>query len=246
MSQSVPPASNLGMDIQHMCNVMSRCEEHAKCLGALRDETSDQTYSVMSQPPSQDSSDSVSLTELLLNTTGRKLYRSQTYSIALAICSAHLQLQSTAWATEVWTASDINFPLENGTPVLGKPYINAGFQHSQATSTPPQAATADRLFVCLGIVLLELCCRTPLENCEWWQKLGWSDAKKSDPVFRSIVAGRWVDEVESEDGRDMASAIRWCLHESPRVFLNEHWRKDLADRVVLPVQNCCGYLSGSV
>ena len=182
----------------------------------------------------------------MLDTAGRKLYRNQTYTIALAICSSHLQLQSTPWATEVWTTSDINFPLDNGTPLLEKPYISARFQHPQAASDPPPAATADRLFICLGIVLLELCCRKPIESCEWWQKLGLSDAQKSEPLYRLIVAGRWLDEVEFEEGPEMASAIKWCLHESPRVFLNEQWRRDLADRVVLPVQNCCRYLSGSI
>jgi hypothetical protein len=228
-----------------MCSIMSTCGKKAKCLGALRDETSDQTYSVLLQTPNQASSDSVTLHHLLLDTTGRKLYRSQTYSIALAICSAHLQLQSTPWATEVWTVSDINFPLEGGTPLLEKPYINADFRHSQAASILPLAAVADRLFVCLGIVLLELCCRKPIESCEWWQTLGWSEAQKSEPMYRLIVAEKWLDEVEFEEGPEMASAIRWCLHESPRVFLNEQWRKDLAERVVVPVQDCYRYLSGS-
>ena len=229
-----------------MCTIMSTCCQKAKCIGSLRDETSDQIYSVSLQPLSQASSDSISLKNLLLDTTGRKLYRNQTYTIALAICSSHLQLQSTPWATEVWTTSDINFPLDNGTPLLEKPYISARFQHPQAASDPPPAATADRLFICLGIVLLELCCRKPIESCEWWQKLGLSDAQKSEPLYRLIVAGKWLDEVEFEEGPEMASAIRWCLHESPRVFLNEQWRRDLADRVVLPVQNCCRYLSGSI
>lgn len=228
-----------------MCSIMSTCGKKAKCLGALRDETSDQTYSVLLQTPNQATSDSVTLHHLLLDTTGRKLYRSQTYSIALATCSAHLQLQSTPWATEVWTVSDINFPLEGGTPLLEKPYINADFRHSQAASILPLAAVADRLFVCLGIVLLELCCRKPIESCELWQTLGWSEAQKSEPMYRLIVAEKWLDEVEFEEGPEMASAIRWCLHESPRVFLNEQWRKDLAERVVVPVQDCCRYLSGS-
>ena len=246
VSPSPSTTSNLGIDIEHMCNIMSTCCKKAECIGALRDEISDQTYSVSLQPLAQMSSDSISLEELLLDTAGRKLYRNQTYTIALAICSSHLQLQSTAWATEVWTASDINFPLGSGTPLLSKPYINAGFQHSQAIGSSPPAATADRLFVCLGIVLLELCCRTPIESCEWWQKLGLSDAQKSEPLYRLIVAGKWLDEVEFEEGPEMASAIRWCLNESPRVFLNEQWRRDLADRVVSPVQSCCRYLSGTV
>jgi len=246
VSPSPSTTSNLGIDIEHMCNIMStRCKK-AECIGALRDEISDQTYSVSLQPLTQTSSDSMSLKELLLDTAGRELYRNQTYAIALAMCSSHLQLQSTAWATEVWTASDINFPLDNGVPVLNKPYINAGFQHSQATSSSPPAATADRLFVCLGIVLLELCCHMPIESCEWWQKLGFSDAQKSEPLYRLIVAGKWLDKVESNEGPAMASAIRWCLNESPRVFLNEQWRRDLAVRVVSPVQNCCRYLSGTV
>jgi hypothetical protein len=228
-----------------MCKIMSTCGKKAECLGALRDGTSHHRYSVSMQPAGQASSDSITLRELLLNSTGRKIHRNQTYTIALAICLSHLQLQCTPWATEAWTASDINFPLENGLPLMERPYINAGFKilhpPSQSTTT-----IADRFFVCLGIVLLELCCRAPIEDCEWWQKLRLNDAQKSDPVFRFAVAGKWVDEVESEEGREMALAIKWCLHESPRVFLDEQWRRDLADKVVVPVQNCCRYLSGSI
>ena len=171
--------------------------------------------------------------------------RSQSYTIALAICSSRLQLQSTAWATEVWTSSDINFHLEGGNPVLEKPYIQTQFQLSQAATNRASAGMADRLFVCLGILLLELCYRTPIEHCEWWQKLGWGVAQELEPLHRSIVAGKWLDKVEFEEGPEMASAIRWCLQESPQVFQGEQWRRDLAERVVLPVQNCYRYLGGS-
>lgn len=243
---SLPGGPSIGVDIQHMCNIMSTCGVKAKCLGALRDDIADQTYSVSLQPAPQKSSDSITLHELLHDTSRPKMYRSQSYAIALAVCSSYLQLQSTAWANKVWTVKDINFPVVGGVPLLDQPYIATRFDDTQAATIQPPAALADRVFVCLGVMLLELCCRQLIEDSSWWQRLGADDAQKSQLWFRVSVAGEWLKEVEYEEGPEMASAIRWCLHESPRVFEGERWRKDLADRVVLPVQDCCRFLGGNI
>jgi hypothetical protein len=36
--------------------------------------------------------------------------------------------------------------------------------------------------------------------------------------------------------------VKWCLDESPATLHSDQWRKDLASEVVLPLQNCCGWI----
>lgn len=53
-----------------------------------------------------------------------------------------------------------------------------------------------------------------------------------------MIAGQWADEVADQEWCEMASAVRWCLAESPRALRGEQWRRDLANRVIQPVQDC--------
>jgi hypothetical protein len=80
-----------------------------------------------------------------------------------------------------------------------------------------------------------------LEDNEIWQELGF-ERNKHNPRYRLIVARQWADDVEDEAGSDFSAAVNWCLNESPTTLDGDQWRKDLADRVVLPLQNCSEWI----
>lgn len=139
------------------------------------------------------------------------------------------------------------FPLVAQTPLLSRPFISGRFKEPAKAEPQLPQMNKDRTFAALGIMLLELCDRRLLEESIWWQTLGFVDEnQKSQALYRLVVAGKWSEDVEAEEGFGMASAIKWCLNESPRSLDGEQWRRDLADRVVLPIQNCCQYLSKGV
>lgn len=58
-----------------------------------------------------------------------------------------------------------------------------------------------------------------------------------------MVANKWADEVLEEAGPEYEGTVLYCLKESPMTLQGDQWRKDLADRVVLPLQVCCEHLS---
>ena len=59
-----------------------------------------------------------------------------------------------------------------------------------------------------------------------------------------MVAREWADLVEGEAGPDFSAAVMWCLNESPTTLEGVQWREDLANKVVLPLQNCCDWIKG--
>lgn len=235
-------AAGYDTSIRHLCKALSSCGSQARVLGALEDAHADQAYSVAVDPTASTAATSIALSELLQTTTRSRLTRRESYAIALTISSSHLQLASTAWIKGEWTADDVLFPLVAHSPSLDRPFISAGFEDAKSRSQSVKAPT-DRTFAALGIMLLELCGRRSIEENAWWQKLGFDESQKSQSLYRLVVAAKWSEDVETEEGVEMASAIKWCLNESPRSLDGEQWRRDLADRVVLPIQNCCQYLS---
>lgn len=85
-------------------------------------------------------------------------------------------------------------------------------------------------------MLLELGFGTPIEDHDLWKQLGKSN--KTIPIFRLMVARQWAEEVQDEAGPEYSAAVMWTLTDSPATLEGEQWRKDLADRVVLPLQKC--------
>ena len=58
-----------------------------------------------------------------------------------------------------------------------------------------------------------------------------------------MIAIQWADEVEDDAGAEFATAVKWCLLDSPTTLDGSAWRKDLAEKVVLALQNCCDWIT---
>ena len=121
--------------------------------------------------------------------------------------------------------------------LVDRPYVSADFKpHGSVGQT---VTKSDRSFACLGVMLVELAFGTSLDDHELWSSFG---DKKSNRLFRQMVARQWADSVEGEAGPDYSGAVMWCLNESPTTLEGEQWREDLANKVVLPLQNCCDWM----
>jgi hypothetical protein len=189
-------------------------------LGRLVDEVQGGQYRVRSQPEQRVAADEVTLSEILHRGHKPRLKRAQRFQIALKVASSHLQLHSTPWARKQWESVDVRFP------------------QTSATRAP---RLSDRSFGCLGIMLLELLFDAPIEEHELWQQLGAQNT--ADPMFRLLVAKKWIDDVEGEAGSEFFAAVDWCLNKSPMTLDGDQWRKDLACEVVLPLQHCCDWIN---
>jgi hypothetical protein len=83
----------------------------------------------------------------------------------------------------------------------------------------------------------------PLEEHEFWGHLS---GKVGYHRRRHTVALIWAvaikQELPGEPGKLFSDAVDWCLKESPSTLEGDEWRKDLADRVVLPLEKCCEWM----
>ncbi|KAK0935026.1 hypothetical protein LTR29_013440 [Friedmanniomyces endolithicus] len=170
-----------------------------------------------------------------------RLTRVQRYGIALTLASSHLQLHSTPWLHEQWTAENVHFPLtdDNGALTLhGEPYVLTQFE---AANNKPPTGQSDQSFSTLGIVLLELCFGTRFEDHHLWQNPAYAPLR-SDPNMRQVIACQWLKDVEGEAGDDYASAVNWTLRQAPLVVQGNKWREEFALNVVQPLQRYYEYL----
>ena len=200
-------------------------------------------YTVHSDPDQKFAGEGISLREILSGGCRLRPKRSDRFEIALAVASSHLQLHTTPWARRQWEASDILFPKSPSSRagvMFDKPYVSADFR--DAANAPDLAAKkSDRSFACLGIMLLELLFGVSLEAHELWGRPGF-EKNRDSPLYRMMVAREWADLIDGEAGPEYSAAVTWCLNESPTALDGSQWRKDLADRVVLPLQKCCEWI----
>jgi hypothetical protein len=238
-SKPLPPSPDV---IKNLCHTMESCGMQSECLGLLVDANQDDQYQVSSQPEQKVVAGEITLREILHRDHKPRVSRAQRFQIALKIASSHLQLHSTSWARRHWESGDVSFPQigNNATDILlDRPFVSANFQPELPSALRVPKAT-DRSFACLGIMMLELVFGTQLEEHELWQQFG--SQSTNNPKIRLMVAKSWADDVKDEAGPEFSSAVRWCLDESPASLHGDQWRKDLACDVVLPLQNCCGWI----
>lgn len=247
-SQSAQQSSNTQSPSEYLkntglCSVFSCAASHTDCLGTVLE--GDHEYAVYPCTKQVSMAQGTSLAALLLPDAPLRLTRVQRYGIALTLASSHLQLHSTPWLKEYWTSEDVLFPTpQPDTAILhGEPYILA-----RISSVTPQPSThpttKDRSFSTLGIVLLELCFGSRLEDHKMWQNPGYA-ALKADPIMRQTVACEWLDDVQGEAGEDYANAVNWTLKQAPATLKDEKWREEFAQNVVQPLQRYYEYLHPS-
>ena len=204
----------------------------------LNDEDNDRQYEIALTQQKPLPLSSIALAELLK--PGAKFSRMRRCRTALTLASSHLQLHSTSWLKEPWDSADVYFPMENNVVSYDHPFLpKVIFQQSSAN--PPKKR--DRSFTTLGIVLLELCFGTLLDAHPLWHDSSFP-RNPSDPVQQQAVAYEWAEDVEEQEGVDYATAVKWCLRESPTSIADDKWREDFAQNVVQPLQRCYDFMVG--
>lgn len=233
-------------EIDALCNAIAKCALTTPYLGTFTDSRDSCQYSVRALPTQTEPATSITLVDALHRDHPQRLWRDRTsrFRLALAIASSHLQLVSAAWISSHWSVKDILFPLQSsgcdGEANLEMPFVEAKFK--DASESVPRRP--DRAFTSLGIILMELLFGELLDNHPLWQRDGWS-AMRSDAFMRMLVAKQWVDNVLAEGGPLYSNAVRWCLTESPSKLEGDQWQKDLAERVVLPLERSCEWINVS-
>ncbi|KAF2462403.1 hypothetical protein BDY21DRAFT_13767 [Lineolata rhizophorae] len=213
--------------IKDLCEEISKAGHASTCLGLLANDQFRYTISTLPDYGKPNKPSYVSLDKLLKRDSPLRLKRrSDRFSIALALASSHQILFSTPWLNGRWKKPDIIFLRDDGSPsgIVPEPYLMREF----ATSNPsPQFEEA---FSSLGIVLLELCFGTALEENSVRLKYP-ADA---DPFLDLAAALQWSQEVLDEAGEHYDQAVSWCLKAGKAERCD--WKKSFEESVIEPLR----------
>ncbi|KAK7425124.1 hypothetical protein QQX98_000038 [Neonectria punicea] len=149
--------------------------------------------------------DMISLDALLRKNTPRTLTRRERYLIGLTLASSYLQLKSSPWIHHQWSKRDIVFPRNEVSPnciQVDQPYISRHFKDADNAQTVPTVRLDhnDRTLVSLGIMLLELCFGTALEESETRRR-----------YYHQTSPGE-ANEAKADPYLDLAAALEWFPH----------------------------------
>lgn len=93
----------------------------------------------------------------------------------------------------------------------------------------------------LGIMLLELCFGTAIEDYKLRQHMKATD-EQTLQLINYAVAIQWTRDVVEEAGPEFSDAITWCLHHTPESSgvegKDEKWREAMFAKVVEPLKYC--------
>ena len=183
--------------------------------------------------------------------------RAERFALSLAIASSFMQLLESPWLptfsgkTNVVFLEDTNNPSDH---VFGWPHVSREFDRFSC-STPettigmptPCGKRSSNHFTKsldrLGILLLELCFGSSLEDQEHRKR--WPEGNNAEEgfVFDTMAARDWQCEVSREVGFAYAEAVGWCLGGNRSATTPERWRRDMLRGVIEPLQRCCDYLA---
>ena len=250
----VSPGQSQTVSIKDICSSIAKCKSVGEDLGVLEDDQSDDRYllrlqKILSERPQ----DSVTLEMLLKGTGGMRLDRRQRYKIAHTLVSSHLELYLSPWLSSHWSKDDIVFVKDPDSPGLLKldqPYIVRDVQQTK-THQGTAYVTSDRLLQTLGILLIELCFGTVLEDHEMRKQYSANnEGTASNPDLEAAldlaVALEWARSVGGEAGDLYSNAVQWCLRGQLAGARDDQWREELFSNVVLPLQSCHDQLYPSV
>ena len=160
----------------------------------------------------------------------RRISREDRKRLSLYISISLLQLYQTPWITGEWNGDEIIFksPDEKSqSSVLRRPYLRRRFPQSAATPKDTQA-----IVFRLGVLLLELCLGEGLtDHCP--------GPHGKEPEWKTAY-DRWEQNAKTEEGPEIAEAIRRCLEfdfsTDSRTLESKELRNALYNEVVRPLK----------
>ncbi|USP81802.1 hypothetical protein yc1106_09076 [Curvularia clavata] len=186
--------------------------------------------------------DPITLDHLLSRNCENPLSRRQRYLIALLVASSVAQLQSTPWLRTGLCKEDVIFFPSNDddTDVLpyGEPFIRQGFSSNHAHVS--NDSTEECNFYSLGIILLELCFGSRLEDYASYKKQPPAADRTTRNALNVMAALKWSRSVSGEGGEDYATAVKWCF--TGVTDREKNWRSEIVKNVVRPLESCMEHL----
>lgn len=192
----------------------------------------------------------ITLDALLSASSSNTFTRRQRLQVAVILASSHIQLHPTPWLKSKWSKKDILFlydPKDCTKLCVDHPYISRSLSKLRPHSSPTVATPASNMHIFqdsirnLGIILLELCFGTAVEDHKLRQSTNASD-EATLQVLNYAAATQWARDVAEEAGPEYEDAVSWCLHNVPDSGnvkgKEDRWREDMYVNVVEKLK-CC-------
>lgn len=244
-----PAVDNLP-EINDLCSIITTASsdcQSLECLGCMEDVECNR-YCMYPQATEEQDQATITLGTLLSKASPIRLTRRQRYDIALTIASSHLQLHDSPWLGPQWSKKDILFHRRDDHSIDNRPYISRSF-HSNLMIDPPTYMVSDHGMSTLGILLLELCFGSALEDHEIRRNFPTLDGA-ANSALDLVAAMQWCDRYANDEaGPEFAEAIKWCLSNPTRRGDDrkaQGWRGELWSQVVEPLQYCHRQLSADI
>ena len=206
---------SLMVQIQNLCSAFKDWKGTEACLGFLADEQSMRhgVYPIL-QPIHHETPKVVSLYKRLdsPHVPSAKLTRRERLNLALTLASSVLQLHKTPWLNERWGKDDILFLEGTEGPFVSKSFLPISSAQPQNSFAPLKSLPIVRneTVFALGVILIELCLGSALENMRSEEDLG--DDGTPNSLTDYMTARRLVSEVYEEGGGRYGDAVRRCIH----------------------------------
>ncbi|KAI8685161.1 hypothetical protein NCS57_00184600 [Fusarium keratoplasticum] len=266
VQDTTPPPPPPAQFIANLCGqVRTQCAPW--CItGCLRDPEADKDQQFSHFSLNQHSEElsgltrTISLRHLLLNQNRRQahahlaLSAKQRYAIATSIAWSVLHLSDSPWLGEGWDQDEIKFFVDEGSEgmklVSQFPSNSYAFHEPTTMDQPLSPSTKDfsrlipnKTIFTLGVILIELCLKTPFEELR--QTL--HDESRGQAVSAPILdqydtAIDRLDDVYREAGDSYGNAVQRCIKssfqgpKSTRQFNVGQFRIQFYNTVVAPVQ----------
>lgn len=197
---------------------------------------------------------------LLLNQNRRQAHANlalsakQRYAIATSIAWSVLHLSDSPWLGEGWDQDEIKFFVNDSSGemqlVSQLPSNSYAFHQPAITDKSPFSTTRDfsrlipnKTIFTLGVILMELCLKTPFEELRHTlHDESWGQAVSAPILDQYDTAIDRLDDVYREAGDSYGNAVQRCIKssfqgpKSTRQFNVEQFRIQFYNTVVAPVQ----------
>ena len=128
------------------------------------------------------------------------------------------------------------FSGRDGSNILfNEPFIRQGFS-PEYYAYPAGSDANDCNFFSLGILLVELCFGTRLEDHPLRRKHAATDDVEAKQAFDLMAAIKWSRGICDEGGEDYAAAVSWCFTGAGN--LSKDWRAEMIKNVIRPLEMC--------
>lgn len=207
-----PPSPSIVEDtsnpkITNLCARIASCTADLQKYGCLRGEARQYLVEPMCKADNQPQK-YVTLEALLSRDRPIDLSRRHRYYIAYTLASSHVQLHPTPWLKTKWSKKDILFLYNTDAPetiCIEQPFISRSLSKAIQINTPISTQPYTNTYTfqdsvrALGILLLELCFGTAIEDHRMRRNLN-TDDEQLLQVINYGVATKWCRDVVEEAG----------------------------------------------